>query len=66
MLLVNKSGRIYDIPDEVAEKYIVKETRNSREAVNEILGTLRRPDLASPQSVQTGCCNAYPNYCPNK
>lgn len=66
MLMINRSGRIYDLPEEVADKYVATGSSASREAVGDMLAALNRPVSASPESVQMGCCNAYPNYCPNK
>ena len=65
MLLMNKSGRIYDVPGEMAEKYVVNDSSASREVIGDMLSTLRKPASASPESALAGCCNAYANYCPN-
>ena len=66
MLLMNKGGRIYDIPEQVAEQYVATDWSASREAIGDMLSTLRKPNEASHESLQEGCCNAYPNYCPNR
>lgn len=66
MLLMNKSGRIYDVPDQMVEKYVATDWSASREAIDDMLSTLRKPASASSESVQDGCCNAYANYCPNR
>ena len=65
MLLINRSGRIYDIPDKVAENYVAA-GNVSREAVGDMLSTLRSEPQVSAESMQAaGCCNLYSNYCPN-
>lgn len=66
MLLINKSGRIYDVPEQVAEQYVAMDLSASKEAVGDMLSTLRRPASASPESAVEGCCNLYANYCPNR
>ncbi len=66
MLLINKSGRIYDVPENVASQYIAQDISTSKEAIGDMLSTLRKPASASPESALDGCCNAYANYCPNK
>lgn len=66
MLLINKSGRIYDVPEQVAEQYVAMNLSGSKEAVGDMLSTLRRPASASPESAVEGCCNLYANYCPNR
>jgi hypothetical protein len=66
MLLVNKKGRIYDVPGHVADKYVVTHSSASREQIGDMLSTLRSPAQASSESVAEGCCNLYANYCPNK
>jgi len=66
MLLINKSGRIYDVPENVAEQYVARDLSSSREAVGDMLSTLRKPAAASPESQLEGCCNIYANYCPNR
>ena len=64
MLLMNKTGRIYDVPDQVAEKYIA--TSTSREAVEDLVGTLRSRSTDSSEMEAAGCCNLYANYCPQQ
>lgn len=64
MLLINKSGRIYDVPEQIAENYVA--TGANREAVEDMLSTLRdRSSLVSEKDQAAGCCNIYANYCPN-
>lgn len=65
MLLINKSGRIYDVPEHVAESYVARDLSGSSESIGDMLSTLKRPAEASPESAVTGCCNVYANYCPN-
>jgi hypothetical protein len=65
MLLINKSGRIYDVPEHVAEKYVARDLSGSRETIGDMLSTLRQPAEASRESAAAGCCNLYANYCPN-
>ncbi len=65
MLLMNKSGRIYDVPEHLAEQYVATEWNASKEVLGDMLSTLRRPATASIES-ECGCCCAYANYCPNK
>ena len=43
MLLINKSGRIYDVPEKIAEQYVARDLSSSREAVGDMLSTLRKP-----------------------
>jgi hypothetical protein len=67
MLLINKTGRIYDVPEQVAENYIATGRSASREAVSDMLSTLRNQPSVSSESVQAqGCCNLYSNYCPER
>ncbi len=65
MLLINKSGRIYDVPEQIAEKYVARDLSSSKETIGDMLSTLRRPAEASRESSAAGCCNAFANYCPN-
>ncbi|OPX98952.1 MAG: hypothetical protein A4E60_02928 [Syntrophorhabdus sp. PtaB.Bin047] len=65
MLLINKSGRIYDVPEHVAENYVARDLSGSKESIGDMLSTLRRPAETSPESAVAGCCNVYANYCPN-
>jgi hypothetical protein len=67
MLLVNKSGRIYDVPEQLAKQYIAAKMSQSREEIDDLLSTLRKPAAASPGvDSECGCCCIYSNYCPNK
>jgi hypothetical protein len=67
MLLINKSGRIYDVPEHIADKYVATGCSASREAVGDMLSTLRSQPSGSCESVHTqSCCNLYANYCPNR
>ena len=67
MLLVNKSGRIYDVPEQLAKQYMATKMK-SREEIDDLLSTLRKPATASAEiaSAECGCCCIYSNYCPNK
>ena len=65
MLLINKSGRIYDVPENVAEKYVARDLGSSKETIGDMLSTLRRPAEPSRESAVTGCCTVYANYGPN-
>ncbi|MCE5243122.1 MAG: hypothetical protein ABFD98_07945 [Syntrophobacteraceae bacterium] len=66
MLLMNKSGRIYDVPEQIAQKYVATGAGADREAVEDMLSTLRnRSSLVSEKEPAAGCCNIYSNYCPN-
>jgi hypothetical protein len=65
MLLMNRGGKLYDVPEHIADQYVATQWSGSREAIGDMLSTLRNP--ASTQFVaEDGCCNAFPNYCPNK
>ncbi len=67
MLLMNKSGRIYDVPEQLAEQYLAAKMSTSREAIGDMLSTLRKPATTSAEiASECGCCCAYSNYCPNK
>jgi hypothetical protein len=67
MLLMNKSGRIYDVPEQLAERYVAAKMNTSREAIGDMLSTLRKPASASSEiASECGCCCVYSNYCPNK
>jgi len=66
MLLMDKSCRIYDVPEKMIEKYVSTDWKSSKQEISEMLSTLRGQAISSPESVQDGCCNAYPNYCPNR
>lgn len=65
MLLMNKSGLIYDVPEQIAEKYVATHARSSREAIGDMLSTLNQPVSAALES-ECGCCCVYSNYCPNR
>jgi hypothetical protein len=65
MLLMNKNGRIYDLPEQLAEKYVAVDLSTSREEIGDMLSLLRTPASASSESLD-GCCNAFANYCPNR
>ncbi|MCE5335515.1 MAG: hypothetical protein LLG06_13105 [Desulfobacteraceae bacterium] len=65
MLLISKTGRIFDVPEQVAERYVATGFKESGEAVGEMLKTLH--DRASVYSEEEGpvpCCQLYANYCP--
>jgi hypothetical protein len=64
MLLMNKGGRIYDVPEHLTEKYVVTNLSSSREVIGDMLSTLRNPTSVSLKA-ECGCCNVYSNYCPN-
>jgi hypothetical protein len=66
MLLINKNGRLYDVPDTVANEYVARDLGKTREAIGDMLSTLRKPESAPDESSLEGCCNAYANYCPNR
>lgn len=67
MLLLNKSGRIYDVPEKLANQYIATKMGQSREELDDLLSTLRKPVPASAGvDSECGCCCIYSNYCPNK
>jgi hypothetical protein len=65
MLLINKTGRIYDVPEQIAEKFVATGPSASREAIGDMLSTLRNPATSSETVHADGCCNLYSNYCPN-
>jgi hypothetical protein len=65
MLLMNKTGRIYDVPEQLAEKYVATNLSSSKEVIGDMLNTLRKPASASLEA-ECGCCCVYSNYCPNK
>lgn len=64
MLLINKSGRIYDIPENVADQYVARDLAASREAIGDMLSGLKKPAAASIETA-SDCCKIYANYCPN-
>ena len=64
MLLMNKGGKLYDVPEPVAEQYLATQWSGSREEIGDMLSTLRNPASAGFDAVD-GCCNAVSNYCPN-
>lgn len=67
MLLMNKSGRIYDVPEQIANDYVATNWKASKEAVGDMLDILRsRPEVSSESIQAMGCCNVYANYCPEK
>ncbi len=67
MLLINKTGRIFDVPEQVAERYVATGLKESKEAVGEMLKTLQNRVEAFPEEEgPSPCCNAYPNYCPQQ
>ncbi len=65
MLLMNKGGRLYDVPEHIAEQYVATQWNGATECYDDLLSTLRNQPSANFDTVD-GCCNAYPNYCPNK
>jgi hypothetical protein len=65
MLLMNKGGKLFDVPEHIAEQYMATQWSGSREEIGDMLSTLRNPAPADFDAVD-GCCNAYPNYCPNR
>jgi len=65
MLLVNKGGKLYDVPETIAEHYAATRCSGCREEIGDLLSTLRNPASAEFDALD-GCCNAYANYCPNK
>ncbi len=65
MLLMNKGGKLYDVPEQIAEQYVAAQWSGSREVIGDMLSTLRKPATAGLEAID-GCCNAYPNYCPNR
>ena len=66
MLLINKSGRIYDVPDNVADQYVARDLGTTRQAIGDMLSALRKSGSAPDGPAIDGCCNAYANYCPNR
>lgn len=65
MLLMNQSGRIYDVPDEITEKYVATGWNASREAIGNFLSVTNDSASMIDES-ECGCCCVYSNYCPNK
>ena len=65
MLLMNKGGKLFDVPEQIAEQYMATQWSSSREEIGDMLSTLRNPTSADVDALD-GCCNAYPNYCPNR
>ena len=65
MLLMNKGGLIYDVPEQVAEQYVATQWSSSREVIGDMLSTLQKPASAALES-ECGCCCVYSNYCPNR
>lgn len=65
MLLMNKSGLIYDVPEQIAEKYVATQWNSSKEVISDMLSTLHKPASAEV-AAECGCCCQYANYCPNK
>ncbi|MBI5552260.1 MAG: hypothetical protein HY911_12195 [Desulfobacterales bacterium] len=65
MLLMNKGGKVYDVPEQIAAQYVATQWSGSREEIGDMLSTLRNPASAKFEAID-GCCNAYPNYCPNR
>lgn len=67
MLLVNKKGRIYDVPEQIADKFVATGWSASRETLGDMLSTLRKQPSVSSESFRAqDCCNLYSNYCPNR
>ena len=66
MLLINETGRIFEVPEQVAEKYVVTNWKTSKEAVGDMLSALRSQPSVSSEAVQADCCQLYANYCPNR
>jgi len=67
MLLINKTGRIFDVPEHVVERYVATDLNKSKEAAGEMLKTLRNRTEAFPEEEgPSPCCNAYANYCPQQ
>ena len=65
MLLMNKGGKVYDVPEQIAAQYVATQWSGSREAIGDMLSTLQKPASATLEA-ECGCCCAYSNYCPNK
>lgn len=65
---MNKSGRIYDVPEQLAEQCVTTKLSTSKEAIGDMLGQLRRSASASSEAAldECGCCCIYANYCPNR
>lgn len=40
MLLINKSGRIYDVPDNVADQCVARDLGTTRQAIGDMLSAL--------------------------
>ncbi len=66
MLLMNRSGRFYDVPEHLAEEFVALDLSSSRETINEMLGTMRASISPLPEEDDCGCCCIYSNYCPNR
>jgi len=47
MLLINKNGRLYDVPDNVANECVARDPGKTREAIGDMLRTLRKPKSAT-------------------
>jgi len=65
MLLMNKGGKLYDVPEPIAEQYMATQWSGSREEIGDMLSTLRNPASADFDA-EEGCCNVLTNYCPNR
>ena len=66
MLLMNRSGRVYDFPEHLAREFVALDLSSSKETINEMLSTLRTTYSPMPEEDDCGCCCIYSNYCPNK
>lgn len=65
MLLMNKGGKVYDVPEQIAAQYVATQWSGSREEIGDMLSTLQKPASATLEA-ECGCCCAYSNYCPNR
>ena len=74
MLVINKEGVIFDLPDNELEKHALNQWLRKKDEVSELLDSLSKGVLeinngfknaAEAEVVGQGCCNAYPNYCPS-
>lgn len=66
MLLMNKSGRVYDVPDTISEKFIVTSWNASSASLKDFLCSSNEASPSTTNELDCGCCCVYSNYCPNK
>ena len=66
MLLMSENGLVYDIPDDVSEKYLATTWNSLKESIGGFLSASEDPAPTESVVAECGCCCVYSNYCPNK